>query len=260
MHMTFETIIVEKEEGIAKVTLNLPEKLNALDLVMREELKEAFWEFARSADVKAVVLTGAGRAFCAGGDITTMHNVGSPAGRDRLKNVQQLVRAMTTLEKPIIAAVNGAAIGAGFNIVLACDLILASEKAKFSESFARIGLIPDMGGFYFLPQRVGVHRAKELMMTGRIIDAQEAVAMGLVNRQVAHDQLMITAMEMARGLSRGASRALSMIKAALNRWPAGLEEVLEMEANMQAVCFETRDFKEGMKAFLEKRPPVFTGE
>ena len=258
--MSYETIIVEQKDMVATITLNLPEKLNALDLVMREELKAAFWEIAKAADVKAVVVTGAGRAFCAGGDITTMQNVGSPAGRDRLKNVQQLVRAMVTLEKPILAAVNGPAIGAGFNIALACDLILASDKAKFSEAFAKIGLIPDMGGFYFLPQRIGVHRAKELMMTGRMVDAQEAASMGLINRLVPHEQLMETALEMARGLARGASRSHAMIKAALNRWPAGLEEILEIEANMQAVCFETRDFKEGMQAFLEKRPPKFTGE
>jgi 2-(1,2-epoxy-1,2-dihydrophenyl)acetyl-CoA isomerase len=258
--MSFETIIVERKDRVATVTLNLPEKLNALDLVMREELKAAFWEFAKDADVKVVIVTGAGRAFCAGGDITTMQNIGSPAGRDRLKNLQQLLRAMVTLEKPIIAAVNGPAIGAGFNIALACDLILASDKAKFSEVFVKIGLIPDMGGLYFLPLRVGVHRAKELMMTGRTIDAQEAAAMGLVNRLVPHEDLMDTAMEMAGGLAQGASRAQAMIKAALNRWPAGLEEILEIEANMQAVCFETHDFKEGMQAFLEKRPPKFTGE
>ena len=155
---------------------------------------------------------------------------------------------------------NGPATGAGFSIALACDLLLASDKAKFSEAFAKIGLIPDMGAFYFLPLRVGVHRAKELMMTGRTIDAQEAAAMGLVNRLVPHEDLMDTATEMARDLARGASRAQAMIKAALNRLPTGLEEILEIEANMQAVCFATHDFKEGVRAFLEKRPPKFTGE
>ena len=258
--MSYETIIVEKNDQVATVTLNLPEKLNALDLVMREELKVVFWEFAKARDVKSVIVTGAGRAFCAGGDISTMQTVTAPAGRDRLKNVQQLVRAMTGLEKPVIAAVNGPAVGAGFNIALACDLILASDKAKFSQSFAKIGLIPDMGGFYFLPLRVGVHQAKELMMTGRMIEAQEAFAIGLVNRVVPHENLMDAARETALGLARGASRAQAMIKAALNRWPASLEEILEIEANMQAVCFETHDFKEGLQAFLEKRPPEFTGE
>jgi len=258
--MSYETIIVERNGGIATITLNLPEKLNALNLIMREELKAELGDLAKAADVKAVIITGAGRAFCAGGDITTMHNVTAPAGRDRLKNVQQLTRALATMEKPIIAAVNGPATGAGFNIALACDIILASDKAKFSEVFVKIGLIPDMGGFYFLPMRIGVHRAKELMMTGRMVDAQEAASMGLVNRLVPHDELMTAAMEMALSLSKGASRSLSMIKAALNRWPTSLEDILEIEANMQAVCFETRDLKEGIQAFLEKRPPEFSGE
>jgi len=258
--MPYETIIVEKKDNIATVTLNLPEKLNALDLFMREELKDAFWGFATADDVKVVLVTGSGRAFCAGGDITTMKGVTSPAGRDRLKNVHRLVRAMVTLEKPIIAAVNGPAIGAGFSIALACDMVLASEKAKFAASFVKIGLIPDMGGFYLLPGRVGVHRAKELMMTGRTFGAAEAEAMGIVNRVVPDDELMKSAMEMAGSLANGPSRSYAMIKSALNRWPAGLEELLEIEANMQAVCFETRDFKEGMQAFLEKRPPKFTGE
>jgi len=258
--MPFETIIVEKKDKVATITLNIPEKLNALDLVMREELKSVFWDLAKDADVKTVVVTGAGRAFCAGGDITTMQQVTSPAGRDRLKNVQQLTRAMVALEKPIIAAVNGPATGAGFHIALACDLILASDKAKFSESFVKIGLIPDMGGFYFLPLRVGVHRAKELMMTGRMVDAHEAASMGLINRLVPQENLMQEAMEMALGLAQGPSRSHAMIKAALNRWPTSLECILEIEANMQAVCFETLDFKEGMQAFLEKRQPKFTGE
>lgn len=258
--MPYETIIVEKKDNIATVTLNLPKKLNALDLVMREELKDAFREFATAADVKVVVVTGSGRAFCAGGDITTMKGLTSPAGRDRLKNVHMLVRAMVTLEKPIIAAVNGPAIGAGFSIALACDMVLAAEKAKFAASFVKIGLIPDMGGFYLLPGRVGVHRAKELMMTGRAFGAAEAEAMGFVNRVIPGDELMQAAMEMAGNLAKGPSRSYAMIKSALNRWPTGLEELLEIEANMQAVCFETRDFKEGMHAFLEKRPPKFTGE
>jgi 2-(1,2-epoxy-1,2-dihydrophenyl)acetyl-CoA isomerase len=258
--MSYETIIVEIADQIATVTLNLPEKLNALDLVMREELKAAFGELDKAADVKVVVVTGAGRAFCAGGDITTMKGVTSPAGRDRMKNVQKLTRAMTTMEKPIIAAVNGPAIGAGFNIALACDLILASDKAKFSQVFVKIGLIPDMGGFYLLPMRVGVHRAKEMMMTGRVIDAEETKEMGFINRLVPQDELMNEVMALAAQFAQGPSRAYAMIKSALNRWPAGLEDILEMEADMQAICFESADFKEGMRAFLEKRKPKFTGE
>ena len=144
--MSYKTILVEKIDNIAKITLNIPDKLNALDLVMREELKDELFSYQTDPEVKAVVITGAGRAFCAGGDISTMKGVESPEGRDRLKNVQKLVKYMVELEKPIIAAVNGAATGAGFHMALACDIIIASEKAKFAESFVKIGLIPDMGG------------------------------------------------------------------------------------------------------------------
>jgi len=258
--MGYKTILVEKKDGIAKITLNLPDKLNALDLVMREELKEEFFSYHTDPEVKTVLITGAGRAFCAGGDISTMEGVKSPAGRDRLKNVQKLIKYMVELEKPIIAAVNGPATGAGLHMALACDVIYASDKAKFAESFVGIGLVPDMGGFYFLPLRVGVHRAKELMLTGRLFDAAEANAMGLLNKLVPHETLMDEAMALAVKFAAGPGRSYAMIKSALNNWPASLGGLMEIEANMQAICFETRDFKEGVKAFMEKRKPVFTGE
>jgi 2-(1,2-epoxy-1,2-dihydrophenyl)acetyl-CoA isomerase len=167
---------------------------------------------------------------------------------------------MVDLEKPIISAVNGPATGAGFHIALASDIIYASEKAKFAESFTGIGLVPDMGGFYFLPLRVGVHRAKELMLTGRIFDANEANDMGLLNKLLPHDELLDEAMALAAKFAKGPGRSYAMIKSALNNWPASLNSLLEIEANMQAVSFETRDFKEGIKAFLEKRKPEFSGE
>ena len=258
--MAYKTILVEKKDGIARITLNLPDKLNALDLVMREELKEEFFSYQTDKEVKVVLITGAGRAFCAGGDITTMKGVKSPAGRDRLKNVQKLIKYMVELEKPIIAAVNGPATGAGFHIALASDIIYASDKAKFAESFVGIGLVPDMGGFYFLPLRVGAHRAKELMLTGRIFDAVEADKMGLLNKLVPHDKLMEEATALAEKFAAGPGRSYAMIKSALNNWPASLSALMEIEANMQAICFETRDLQEGLDAFLEKRKPRFTGE
>lgn len=258
--MGYQTILVDIKDGIANITLNLPEKLNALDLVMREELKEEILSYYTNPAVKVVVITGAGKAFCAGGDISTMKGVTAPAGRDRLKNVQKLVKAMVELEKPIIAAVNGPATGAGLHIALACDILYASDKSKYAESFVGIGLVPDMGGFYFLPQRVGVHRAKELMMTGRLFDANEAWEMGLLNKLVPHDSLISEVNKLAQKFASGPGRSYAMIKSALNNWPASLATVMEIEANMQAISFETHDFKEGMTAFLEKRKPDFTGE
>lgn len=258
--MKYTTILVDRIDGILKITLNLPERLNALDLVMREELKEVFLEARDDRSVRVVVVFGAGEAFCAGGDIGTMQGVDAPAGRERLKRIQQLVGLMVELEKPIIAAVNGFATGAGLNLALACDMIIASDRAKFRESFVMIGLIPDLGGFYFLPLRVGVPKAKELMMTGRMLDAQEAESMGLVNRVVPHQDLEKETMDLARGLAGGPGRAYAMIKSALKLWPSSLQTLMELEANLQAVAFATRDFDEGRQAFLEKRKPKFTGE
>jgi len=159
-----------------------------------------------------------------------MEGIKAPAGRDRMKSVQEIVRLMTTLEKPIIAAVNGFATGAGLNIALACDIIIASENAKFRESFVMIGLIPDLGGFYSLPLRVGVPRAKELMFTGRLFDAREADAIGLVNKVVPHAELETEVMELARQLANGPSRVYAMIKSALNLWPMNFQAFLELVA------------------------------
>jgi 2-(1,2-epoxy-1,2-dihydrophenyl)acetyl-CoA isomerase len=258
--MEYKTIILEKKDKIAKITLNIPDRLNALDLVMRAELKDAFIDIGRDPDVRVVLITGAGKAFCAGGDVGTMEGVTAPAARDRLKNVQKLILLMTELEKPIIAAVNGFATGAGLHIALAADILIASENAKFRESFAMIGLIPDLGGFYFLPLRVGVLKAKELMLTGRLFDAQEAESIGLVNKVVPHGELEKEVMDLAHALAQGPSRAYAMIKSALNLWPMSLQAFLELEANLQSVAFATRDFDEGRRAFLEKRKPIFTGE
>ena len=257
--MSYETIILTIQGPIARITMNIPDKLNPLDLVMREELKDAFRIVGADKAIRVVVITGAGKAFCAGGDITTMASLTAPSGRDRLKNVQELIRLMTALEKPIIAAVNGFATGAGLHIALACDIIVASEKAKFRESFVAIGLIPDMGGFYFLPLRVGVPKAKELMMTARLFDAQEAAAMGLVNKVVPHEELEKEVDALADQLANGPARAYAMIKSPLNLWPANLQILMEVEANQQAIAFTTEDFDEGRRSFLEKRKPHFTG-
>jgi len=258
--MSYKTIILDKRDSIAKITFNLPDQMNFLDLVMREELKDALVDIGNDSATKVVILTGAGKAFIAGSDIKTMEGLTAPAARDRLKNVQKLIHLMTELEKPIIAAVNGFATGAGLHIALASDMIIASDRAKFREAFVMIGLIPDLAGFYFLPLRVGLPRAKELMLTGRLFDAQEALSMGLVNRVVPHEDLEREVTALAGTLAEGPTRAYGMIKSALNQWPLSLPAFLELEANLQSVAFATRDFDEGRRAFIEKRKPKFTGE
>jgi len=257
--MAFDTILFEKDNHVAKITLHIPETKNALSLEMRAELIELFREIADDASVNVVVLTGSGNAFCSGGDIRTMEGIAAIPARIRLKKGQRLIKAMTELEKPIIGAINGIAAGAGVSIALACDILIASENAKFTVSFVKVGLIPDWGQYYFLPQRVGLARAKELMFTGDVIDAHEAERIGLINRIVLPDKLEEEASSLARRFATGPGQAYAMIKAALGRWPANLETFLEMESTMQAVAFSSEDFDEGRRGFLEKRKPTFHG-
>ena len=258
--MRFEHIRLGIQDHVATITLNMPATRNALNLEVREELWVVFNQIREDDTIKVVILTGAGEAFCAGGDIRTMEGVTPVSGRLRLKRGQRLIQAMVTLEKPIIAAVNGVAAGAGVSLVLASDIAIASAEATFHVSFVRIGLVPDWGQLYFLPLRVGVAKAKELMLTGDAIEAAEAVHMGLINRAVPRDRLEEEVISLANRLASGPTQSHAMIKAALNRWPASLDMFLEMESTMQAVAFGSEDFDEGRKAFLEKRKPRFQGK
>ena len=257
--MNFKTILFEQENHIAKITLNIPETRNALNLDMRVELLEVFRQISDDDSVKVVVMTGAGKAFSSGGDIRTMEGLTPRATRVRLKKGQRMIKAMLELEKPIIGAINGVAAGAGVSIALACDILIASEEARFALSFVRIGATPDLGSYYFWPLRVGIARAKELMFTGDMIDAREAERIGLVNRVVPPEKLEEEVSSLATRLVNGPSQSYAMIKAALNRWPASLESFFEIESTMQAVAFSSEDFDEGRRAFLEKRKPVFHG-
>lgn len=259
MSMEYKYLLFEKKNHIAKISLNIPETKNALNLKVREDLLEILTTLRDDDSVHVVILTGTGTAFCAGGDLRTMEDVTPVAGRIRLKKGQRLIKSMVELEKPIIAAINGTAAGAGVSLALASDILLASEKAKFFISFTRVGLIPDWGQYYFLPLRVGLTKAKELMFTGDPVDAKEAERIGLINRAVPHERLEEEAYSLAERLASGPTQAYAMIKAALNRWPANLETFLEMESVMQAVAFDSQDFEEGRRAFLEKRTPRFKG-
>ncbi len=258
--MDYKHILFEETDHIARITLNIPEKRNALNLEIRSELLDAFRHAAEEDSIKVLVITGAGKAFCSGGDLGTMEGVTPVAGRVRLKKGQRLIKAMVELEKPIIGAINGVTAGAGVSIALACDILIASEEAKFVIPFTRLGLVPDWGQFYFLPLRVGIARAKELMFMAETIDAREADRLGLVNRVVPAGELEEAVLALASRLARGPTQAYAMIKAALNRWPASLESLLELESTMQAIAFGSDDFDEGRKAFLEKRRPFFHGK
>lgn len=257
--MVEKTVLVDREERVLTITLNSPETYNALSMQMREELLDALVGAMRDADTRVVVITGKGKSFCSGGDISTMRKDFVPGeGRARLRNVHRIVRAITGMDKLVIAAVNGPAIGAGCNIALACDFILAAEEAKFGQPFGRIGLIPDMGGLYFLARLVGPLKAKELVFTWRTIDAGEADRMGLVNRVAPLEKLYAEVRELAAQLAAGPAMANALTKAIINKsMESTLEQILEEEAMAQDLCFLTPDHKEGVSAFFEKRKPRF---
>jgi 2-(1,2-epoxy-1,2-dihydrophenyl)acetyl-CoA isomerase len=257
-------LVVDVADGIARVVLNRPEKLNALDGASYRALDALADELAGRDDVRVVVLTGAGRAFCAGADLKTFGEEVDLADahevRRRLRFVGSVVRKWATLEKPTIAAVNGLAVGGGANLALLCDLVLMREDATIGESYAQRGLVLDMGGTYFLPRLVGRARAFELAYFGDSLSAAEAAAIGLINRCVPIAEWEETVDAWARRLATGAGRALGLIKTGLLASPLwDLDAALEWEANAIALSFATEDVKEAFAAFREGRPPTFTG-
>jgi 2-(1,2-epoxy-1,2-dihydrophenyl)acetyl-CoA isomerase len=264
--MGYETILYEVSDGVATLTLNRPQVLNAVTQRMLKELGDAMRQVERDAEVRAVILTGAGRAFCTGQDLQAIREAytaggGAPAFGDMLrKGYNPLILRMRTLEKPVLAAVNGAAAGAGCSLALACDVILASEAASFIQVFVRVGLVPDCGSLFFLPRLVGFARAMELCLRGEGVCARDAERIGLVNRVVPPEDLLKTAREWAVRLAQGPGKAIGLIKRGLNRSLASdLERMLEVEAQLQEIAGGTRDHREGVLAFLEKRPPKFSG-
>ena len=263
--MTYKCLLVEVNDGVATLTLNRPDRLNALGDTLREDLYDALVKSAEDANVRAIVITGAGRGFCSGGDVKSMserqQSAEAPPLADRYAPLRdRIVLAMRDCPKAIIAAVNGAAAGAGMNLALACDMRIASTAAKFSQAFVRRGLHPDWGGSYFLTRMLGTARACELVFTGDALDAQKALELGLVNAVVAPEVLMSEARKLARRIAEGPPVALALAKRAIYRSEeSGLRDALEFETFAQNVCKETEDSKEGVKAFVEKRAPVFRG-
>lgn len=263
--MTYETILSETDQGILKITLNRPDKLNALNNAMRLELLDVLTRAKDDSSVRVVVLTGAGRGFCSGADLAaaTENSSDEPIDYGTLvrNTYNPLITLICTLPKPVIAAVNGVAAGAGMSLALACDIRIAVENAAFLQAFIKIGLVPDSGSTWLLPRLIGLTKAVELMLTGRRVSAQEALELGILNQVVPDAQLMDTAMNMAHEFAKAPTRAIGFIKQAVS-FAAGhsLEEALEKEADLQNLAGKTADHAEGVKAFLEKRQPKFRGQ
>jgi enoyl-CoA hydratase/carnithine racemase len=254
-----EPVLLSHEGEIAIVTLNEPERRNALSIPLREKLAEVLDE-ALAGDARAIVLTGAGGNFCSGGDIRSFDpNAPLVDVRDRIGRLHRVVRLLLTGRKPVIAAVDGYAFGAGVSIALACDHVVAARDARFCASFNRVALMADLGLLYTLPLRVGMGKARELLMLGEIVEAEEALAIRLVDRLAEPGKVLAAAIERARLFAAAPPVALAMTKAALARMPATLETVLQMEVDAQSALFRTEDHAEGRAAFLEKRPPQFKG-
>lgn len=262
--MAYEQIDINEDSGITTITLNRPEKLNALAGHMRRDLAEALEAAGAERSVHVVVITGAGRAFCAGGDVAAMADLIARHDAEEfsrlLGSARRVVTAIRQMTKPVIASVNGPAFGAGCNLALACDLRIAATTATFSQSFAKVGLHPDWGGTYFLPRLVTPNKACEMFFLGETMDAAEALQLGVVNRVVEPDDLEAETRKLAERLRDAPAVALAAAKQAVYMSQAAeLEEMLRFETEAQMRCFASLDGAEGCRAFLEKREPKFTG-
>ncbi|WP_293728938.1 enoyl-CoA hydratase-related protein [uncultured Phascolarctobacterium sp.] len=256
-----EAVLYAVENHIATITMNRPKSLNSMNDGLINGLHDALDKAEADSEVKCIVLTGSGKAFCAGGDLSYLNGLtGTAAKKAFIAKVGDVAKRITVMEKPVIAYVNGVTAGAGVNLMLACDLVYASSKARFGESFAKVGLIPDCGGLYFLPKAIGVHKAKELMFTGDLIDAPTAAALGMLNHVCDDAELKDKVYEMAGRLAASAPLAIGLTKKYLNNTALTLDEVLAIEETTQSLLMGTDDCKEGIAAFYEKRPPAFTGK
>jgi 2-(1,2-epoxy-1,2-dihydrophenyl)acetyl-CoA isomerase len=263
--MTYENIQLEMQDAVGVITLNRPASLNALTSEVGRDFKLAVAE-VQSQKARAVVLTGAGRAFCAGGDLREMQRIAEREGKveaffdEPLRLLNECILLIRRAPLPFIAAVNGAASGGGCNLALACDLVIAGESARFNQAFVKIGLTPDCGGSFILPRLIGWRRATELMMTGDVVTAQRALEMGMINAVVADEDLLASAMAMAKKLAQAPTAAIGRVKELLEASATNdYGGQLEFERQIQIQSGLTEDFREGVAAFIEKRPPNFTG-
>ena len=263
--MTYSTLLFSVDANIAEITLNRPEKLNSFSLQMHEDLRHVMQIIETGENIRAILLTGAGRGFCAGQDLNARQIVPGQSGEHTRKSLDEnfnpLIRRIRNLKKPVVAAVNGIAAGAGANLALSCDIVIAGQSAGFLQAFVNIGLIPDCGGTYCLPRLIGSARAHALAMLGEKISSAQAAEWGMIWKCVADDQLMVEARAIAKRLALGPGIALGLIKQALQvSANHTLDQQLDWERDAQGLAASTTDFSEGVQAFLEKRPARFNGK
>jgi 2-(1,2-epoxy-1,2-dihydrophenyl)acetyl-CoA isomerase len=258
----YENLIYEIQEGVCTITLNRPAVYNALSPELIQEITEAFTQAGADESVRVVVLTGTGeKAFCSGADLKNGMGSVNSLGDSLRKNYNPMILSIRNLAKPVICKLNGVAAGAGCSLALACDVIIASETARMSQIFVNIGLIIDAGSSYFLPRLLGSQKAFELASTGRIVEAQECLELGLISKVVPQNELDKTVAEAALMYAQGATQAIGLIKKVLNQsYHSTLEEMLELEAENQEIAGKTPDFIEGVTAFLQKRKANFKGK
>ena len=257
-----EFVLTERHGATLLIRINRPERRNAFDLEVRAGLAQAIFQAKDDDSVRAVVITGTDGVFCAGGDLKALSEAKRPVfkDRDRIRRLHTWFRELIHLEKPVIAAVDGPAFGAGFNLALACDFVLATPRARFCAVFGRIGLVPDLGGFFLLPRIVGLQRAKDLVFSAREIDVDEAKRLGIVMQVVTGELLERTALELAARYHDASTEALGIAKNILNRsFELDYETLAEMEANAQALSLHTQYHDEAVANFLDKRPLRFRG-
>jgi 2-(1,2-epoxy-1,2-dihydrophenyl)acetyl-CoA isomerase len=255
-------ILRERHDATLVIRINRPERRNAFDLEVRSGLAEAVSEARDDDGVRAVVITGAGGVFCAGGDLKALSEAKRPVfkDRDRIRRLHTWFRELVNLEKPVIAAVDGPAFGAGFNLALACDFVISTPRARFCAVFGRIGLVPDLGGFFLLPRIVGLQRAKDLIFSAREVDAEEARSLGIVMQIVEPDRLEQAALALAARYHSASTEVLGISKSILNRsFESDYETLAELESDAQALALHTDYHDEAVANFLNKRPLKFSG-